>query len=167
MSADKLLDCKEAMNCIIKSLILCVVAEYLISAVPFIIVTVFAIQLYYLRTSRQLRLLDIEGKAPLFTHLLETISGVVTIRAFGWETNIKERAYHLLKDSQKPFYMLYCIQQRLTLVLDLVIGAVAVIVIATTTSMKTSFTAGSMGVALNVILTFTSPLPLSSSSGHC
>lgn len=33
---------------------------------------IFVIQSYYLRTSRQARLLDIEAKGPLYIHFIET-----------------------------------------------------------------------------------------------
>ncbi len=42
------------------------------------------LQKYYLRTSRQMRLLDLEAKSPLYSHFIESLSGLVTIRAFGW-----------------------------------------------------------------------------------
>ncbi|KAL1981836.1 hypothetical protein VTN96DRAFT_2081 [Rasamsonia emersonii] len=50
--------------------------------------------------------------------------------------------------------MLFCVQQWLTLVLDLVVGAIALILVGMTTSLTDRFSAGSIGVALNLILTF-------------
>jgi ATP-binding cassette subfamily C (CFTR/MRP) protein 1 len=32
-----------------------------------------------------MRFLDLECKSPLYTHFAETIEGVSTIRAFGWQ----------------------------------------------------------------------------------
>jgi ATP-binding cassette subfamily C (CFTR/MRP) protein 1 len=139
-------------------IILCTVAKYLGAIVPLLFATVFAIQRYYLRTSRQVRLLDIEARSPLFTHFLEIIQGVSTIRAFGWQPQFQERGQHLLNESQRPVYALYSIQQWLTIVLDLLIGAVAVTVVATTTLLRDQFTGGSVGVALNLVLTFSQSL---------
>jgi ATP-binding cassette subfamily C (CFTR/MRP) protein 1 len=45
------------------------------------------LQKYYLRTSRQMRLLDLEAKSPLYSHFLESLTGLVEIRAFGWRDN--------------------------------------------------------------------------------
>lgn len=42
----------------------------------------YAIQIVYLRTSRQMRLLDLEAKTPLYKQLIEIMSGVEHIRAF-------------------------------------------------------------------------------------
>jgi ATP-binding cassette subfamily C (CFTR/MRP) protein 1 len=50
--------------------------------------------------------------------------------------------------------MLFCIQQWLTLVLDLVVGGIAVILIAIITTWKHRFSAVQVGVALNLLLSF-------------
>lgn len=45
--------------------VMAVPAPYLAIAYPFIFAALYALQLGYLRTSRQLRLLDLEAKSPL------------------------------------------------------------------------------------------------------
>ncbi|KAJ5006509.1 ABC transporter atnG [Colletotrichum sp. SAR 10_66] len=105
-----------------------------------------------------IRLLDIEAKAPMYTHFLETLKGVATIRAYGWEGNFEAQASALLNRSQKPHYMLACIQQWLALVLDLVVGALALIVVAMATSLTDKFTPGAVGVAMVLVLGFNSDL---------
>lgn len=134
--------------------VLCIAGKYLAITVPFLGLAVYFLQLYYLRTSRQVRLLDIEAKSPLYTHFIETTSGIATLRAYGWERIFQDECERKLNQSQKPFYMLMCIQQWLTLVLDLVVGVMAVILMATTTSLKHKFSPGSVGVALNLVLSF-------------
>jgi ATP-binding cassette subfamily C (CFTR/MRP) protein 1 len=64
----------------------------------------------------------------------------------------------MLNQSQKPVYMLFCIQQWLTLVLDLVVGGIAVILIAIIVTWKDSFSAVQVGVALNLLLSFNSSI---------
>jgi ABC-type multidrug transport system fused ATPase/permease subunit len=103
-------------------------------------------------------LLDIEAKAPLYTHFLETIQGISTVQAFNWESQFQEQNQKMLDYSQKPFYMLFCIQQWLTLVLDLIVGAIAVILVASTTSFKDNINAATVGVGLNLVLTFNQAL---------
>lgn len=49
----------------------------------FVIVFLFRLQGYYLSTSRELTRLDSITKAPVIHHFSESISGVMTIRAFG------------------------------------------------------------------------------------
>lgn len=141
-----------------KLIIICVIGKYLAISVPFVAAAIYLIQLYYLRTSRQVRLLDIEAKAPLYTHFLESVKGIMTIRAFSWQSRFKDQSLALLNESQKPFYMLYCIQQWLTLVLDLLVAAIAVILVATATSITGKYSPASIGVALNMVLTFNQAL---------
>ncbi|KAF5859185.1 hypothetical protein ETB97_003197 [Aspergillus alliaceus] len=141
-------------SCVLRLIVLCVLGRYLASSIPLLALVLFCVQLYYLRTSRQIRLLDIEAKAPLYSHFLETIQGIMTIRAFGWEPHFQQESHLRLNSSQKPVYMLFCVQQWLTLVLDLVVGGIAVVLAAVVTSLKGSFSAASIGVALNLLLTF-------------
>jgi ATP-binding cassette subfamily C (CFTR/MRP) protein 1 len=54
-----------AMICLMKVAILMVFAKYLGATVPVLLVTLYFLQRFYLRTSRQMRLLGIEAKAPL------------------------------------------------------------------------------------------------------
>ncbi|KAG6092442.1 hypothetical protein E4U30_005419 [Claviceps sp. LM220 group G6] len=128
-------------------------SAYVAVCLPVCIALVFIVQNFYLRTSRQLRLLDIEAKAPLFSHLIETLNGLITVRAYGWSAEYVERSYDVLDSSQKPYYLLWCIQRWLNLVLDLLAGGIAVILVAFATMMR-SGTTGLLGVALFNVINF-------------
>jgi ATP-binding cassette subfamily C (CFTR/MRP) protein 1 len=141
-----------------KVIILCIIGKYLAGSVPILATALFFIQRFYLRTSRQVRLLNIEAKAPLYSNFLETVQGLSTIRAYGRVPEFLEQSQQLLDQSQKPVYMLFSIQQCLTLVLDLVVGVLAVVIVTLMTSVKNEFSATSIGVALNLVLTFNQDL---------
>ena len=143
---------------IVKLVILCVVSKYLAAVIPALLISLVVLQKYYLRTSRQVRLLDLEAKAPLYTHFTEAVQGFTTIRAFGAEAWFHEKMHRLLNHSQRPYYMLFCIQQWLTLVMSLIVTALAVIIVAMTTSLADQYNAASVGVALTLILTFNTTL---------
>lgn len=130
---------------------------YVAAAIPLVILALVLVQFYYLRTSRQLRLLDIEAKAPLFSQFLETVNGVACIRAYGWTEHYMEKNHQALNTSQKPYYLLWCIQRWLTLVLDLLNAGVAVLLVSIATNIPTG-SAGFLGVALFNIVTFSSTL---------
>ena len=132
---------------------------YVAAAIPFCIFLLYLIQFYYLRTSRQLRLLDIEAKAPLFSQFLETMSGISCIRAYGWTGEYMQRNFEILDASQKPYYLLWCIQRWLTLVLDLFIAGIAILLVALATNIHAGST-GFLGVALFNIVTFSTTLQL-------
>ncbi len=121
-------------------------------SVPVLIITVGILQYVYLRASRQLRLLDLEARSPLYTHFLETLGGLSTVRAFGWQEQFKTRNEILLDLSQKPYYLLYCIQRWLNLVLDLIVGAEAVLVVGLALGLRHTTSPGLLGVSLNNIL---------------
>ncbi|KAG5917423.1 hypothetical protein E4U61_002737 [Claviceps capensis] len=128
-------------------------SAYVAVSLPVCIALVFIVQKFYLRTSHQLRFLDIEAKAPLFSHLIETLNGLITLRAYGWSAEYIERSYDVLDASQKPYYLLWCIQRWLNLVLDLLAGGIAVILVAFATMMR-SGTTGLLGVALFNVINF-------------
>jgi ATP-binding cassette subfamily C (CFTR/MRP) protein 1 len=130
---------------------------YLAIAIPACVIVLALIQTYYLRTSRQLRLLDIEAKAPLFSQLLETLNGVLCIRGVGWTHKYMQSNQELLDASQKPYYLLWCIQRWLALVLDLFVAGVAVLLVALATTHRSSSTAF-LGVAMYNVVSFSSTL---------
>jgi ATP-binding cassette, subfamily C (CFTR/MRP), member 1 len=126
--------------------------KYVAPAIPACLVVFFIIQKFYLRTSRQMRLMEIEAKAPLFTKFLEALSGLATIRAFGWETEFEEKFSKALNTSQKPYYYLWCIQRWLNLVLQLTVAALAILLTFVTVLTKGKVKAGLIGVSLvNVV----------------
>jgi ABC-type multidrug transport system fused ATPase/permease subunit len=147
-----------AASCIVQLIVLCIVGKYLAVTVPFLTAVLFLVQKYYLRTSRRLRLIDIEVKAPLYDCFVETIAGASTIRSFKWSNAYYSKHGEILNQAQRPFYMLFCIQQWLQLVLDLIVGVLAVLVITFATSISGIISAGSTGVALVLILQFNSVL---------
>lgn len=133
---------------------LCVLGRYLTATIPVLAVVLFLVQRYYLRTSRRVRLIDIEAKAPIYKHFIETIHGVSTIRSYHWRAAFQEQLRQLLDESQRPFYMLLNIQQWLILVLNLTVGALAAVIVALATSWTGDISAGAVGVALVLILDF-------------
>ncbi|KAI1277349.1 ABC transporter [Xylaria sp. FL0933] len=129
-------------------------SSYMALSVPVLILIIGVLQHVYLRTSRQLRLLDLEARSPLYTHFLETLDGLSTVRAFGWQAQFKTRNETLLDLSQRPYYLLYCIQRWLNLVLDLIVGGEAVLVVGLALGLRHTTSPGLLGVSLNNILSF-------------
>ncbi|PVH74356.1 ABC transporter-like protein [Cadophora sp. DSE1049] len=138
----------------IQAILISVSTSYFAAALPFVMIVVYFIQKFYLRTSRQLRLMDLEAKAPLYSNFLETLSGLVSIRAFGWERDMEQRNMLLLDASQRPFYLLYCIQRWLSLVVDLMVAVLAVLLVALIVKFRHNMDTGFVGVALINIMSF-------------
>jgi ATP-binding cassette subfamily C (CFTR/MRP) protein 1 len=144
----------QTYTAIIQAIFICISASYFAVVLPFVLAIMWMLQKFYLRTSRQIRLMDLEAKAPLYTNFLETLSGLVTIRAFGWTKDMKQRNMGLLDASQRPFYLLYCIQRWLALVVDLLVAALAIILVALIVNFREGADAGFVGVALINIMSF-------------
>ncbi|KAF7524216.1 hypothetical protein PCG10_005908 [Penicillium crustosum] len=126
-------------------------SPYILVAYPFIVVILYGVQRFYLRTSRQLRLLDLEAKSPLYTHFLDTIKGAATLRAFGWIEDSVSVNHALLDTSQRPAYQLSMIQRWLSFVLDMVVAVIALLVVTLTTQLRPS--TGFTGASLVSIMT--------------
>ncbi|SCN87678.1 related to multidrug resistance-associated protein [Fusarium fujikuroi] len=121
---------------------------YIAAAFPLLGAVYFYLQRGYLRTSRQLRLLDLEEKAPLYTQFLETLSGLATIRAFGWGDAVIQANHTLVDRSQRPFYLLMIVQRWLVLVLDLTTAALALLLVGLAVRLRGEVDVGLTGVSL-------------------
>lgn len=129
-------------------------AWYMGIVIPFIVFSVYMVQKFYIRTSRQLRVLDLESKTPLYTHVEETAAGLLCIRGLGWQESNFEFALGLLDESQKPFYYTLAIQQWLALVLGLLVAVVAIILIAFAVFLSRSTSGTAIGLSLLNVIAF-------------
>ncbi|RFU75576.1 abc transporter [Trichoderma arundinaceum] len=145
------------LSCIADAILIIVGAKYLAAVLPVAILALYALQKFYLRTSRQLRVLDLQAKAPLNTQLLETIEGLSTIRAFRWQPAMTKSSLSLLDRSQRPHYLLLSIQRWLNLVLDLLVTVAAVLLVLFGVTINSS-TPGNMAIAMYSALGFSQSL---------
>ncbi|KAE9364281.1 P-loop containing nucleoside triphosphate hydrolase protein [Stipitochalara longipes BDJ] len=136
--------------CIAQAILITTSSKFVGIMILVAIAVLFLLQRVYLRTSQQIRLLDLEFKSPMYTHFLETLSGLHAIRAFNWQSAWEERSRELLDRSQRPVYLLYCIQRWLELSLDgmVAICAIVVMTLATQVNESSSSVGGALGVAL-------------------
>lgn len=141
-----------------KGIILVVFSRYLAAAVPVIGAAVYSLQRFYLQTSRQVRLLEIEAKAPLYNHFIETRAGAATIRAFGWQRHYQDRSHRLIDTYQRPVYLQQCIQHWLGVVMNSLVAAIAVVLVGIVVAWTDKFDAGSVGVSLVMVVTFSGEL---------
>lgn len=146
--------------CIAQIALIAVGSYYTAVAFPFLFAALWAIQHIYLRTSRQLRFMDLEAKSPLYALFTESVSGLATIRAFGWRGALENKLHELLDRSQRPFYLLYAVQRWLTFVLDMFVAAIAVLLIILITQLRGLLPPGLIGVALVNVILFSQNLKL-------
>ncbi|PWY65371.1 multidrug resistance protein MDR [Aspergillus sclerotioniger CBS 115572] len=155
LPADFLKTSNNFAQCVMSAVFISVGAKYMAAFIPFAVFVIYWIQRFYLRTSRQLRYLDLESKSPLYTQFTETLNGLVTIRAFGWQDSFQREHLELLQRSQRPYYALFVIQRWLLLVLDLFVAGVAVLLVIFAVIIPGI---GPIGVSLISLITFNQQL---------
>jgi ATP-binding cassette subfamily C (CFTR/MRP) protein 1 len=146
-----------SFGCMASAVLVCIGSSYIAAGLPFLCVALYFLQKFYLRTSRQLRLLEIEARSPLYTIFQETSQGLDTICSFRWQSAFRTRLFALLDLSQKPYYFLFCIQRWLILVLGFMVAAMAVLLVAFAFEFD-SGSSGAIGVGLIAILGFNEAL---------
>lgn len=146
--------------CIAQMALIGVASKYAAAAFPLTILSLYLVQKFYLRTSRQLRFMDIEAKSPLYSQFVECLSGLATVRAFGWQKALEKINRDLLDRSQRPFYLLFAVQRWLTLVLELIVAAIAVLLIILVVTLRGTLSAGYVGIALLNVITFSQTIKL-------
>lgn len=137
-------------------LLIAISSAYMLPSFPPIIAAFYFTQRFYLRTSRQIRFIDLETKAPLYTHFLESLSGLSTIRGFGWEAEFERQNRALLKASQRPFFMLATIQRWLTLMLSFIVSVLAIVLALVAVELRNSINPGLLGLALVNVVSYCS-----------
>ncbi|KAH7040858.1 P-loop containing nucleoside triphosphate hydrolase protein [Microdochium trichocladiopsis] len=145
-----------AFTAVGQAVVMCISSPYLAAGYPFLLALIYIVQKFYLRTSRQLRILDLEAKSPLYTHFLDTTKGLVTLRAHGQVQDDRAKNSNLLNTSQRPAYLLMMIQHWLELVLHLVVMGLALILVGLAVTVRSS--AGFTGASLITIMMFSENL---------
>ncbi|PQE09792.1 hypothetical protein CJF30_00010773 [Rutstroemia sp. NJR-2017a BBW] len=133
-------------------ILLFVAQKWLAVSLPACMIVVYIVQKVYLRTSRQLRFLELEARAGVFSSFLESIEGLQTIRSFGWSDTVIQDNISSLDHAQRPEYLLLCLQRWLNIVLDLLAAAVATSVVAIAVVYRDRVSGAQVGIALNIML---------------
>ncbi|EQL00063.1 canalicular multispecific organic anion transporter 1 [Ophiocordyceps sinensis CO18] len=143
----------EFFTAIFQMILTAMVAYQALAMLPVLAIAIYLIQRVYLRTSKQLRHLDLELKGHLHTQFGETTSGIITIRANGWTEAMRAKFLDKLDRSQEPFYLLHMAQRWLQLVLGLVTAGLAVAIASIVVALRDKLIVGVVGVAfLNVTM---------------
>ncbi|KAF5027367.1 hypothetical protein F66182_527 [Fusarium sp. NRRL 66182] len=133
-----------------QAVLITVASPFVAISFPPIVAVLYLVQWFYLRTSRQLRFLDLEAKSPLYRHFTEMVNGAATIRSFSWTQHLFDESLALLDRSQRPVYLLNMAQRWLTLVLDSIVALITIIIV--TIAVTTSSQSSSTGVALTQVM---------------
>jgi ABC-type multidrug transport system fused ATPase/permease subunit len=89
---------------------------------------------------------------------METLSGISTIRAFGWQKQAILKNHQSVDRSQRPFYLLIMVQRWLVLVLDLITTVLALLVVGFAVKLRGSVSVGLAGVSLVQLISMSETL---------
>lgn len=142
----------QTFKLIMQAALLLVAQRLLAVSLPACAAVLYGVQRVYLRSSRQLRFLELEARAGVFAAFLEAVEGLDTVRAFGWVPAVVSRSGDRVETAQRPEYLLCCLQRWLGVVLDLVAAALGTAVVGLAVAIRGRVTGAQIGVALNVML---------------
>lgn len=134
-------------------LIAAITPGFLIFAV-FIIALYYAIGIFYLSASRELKRLDSISKSPIYQHFGETLSGVSTIRAYGVGNRFISDNLNKVDNNNRPFFYLWVANRWLSFRVDLAGALVSFAAAAMIILDSSRIDAGLAGLSLSYALTF-------------
>ena len=106
----------EVVDCLASALgalavVLLVTPAVLIAAVPLVFFYV-KVQNYYIATNRELKRLDSINLSPIFSKFSETLSGLMTLRAFEKEDQFQEQNKALIDESNRAWWPMQVCMRR-------------------------------------------------------
>lgn len=135
-------------------------ASYAAPIMPVLLVFLFIVQHFYLKTSRQLRDLELDNSRLLVRQVTETSTGIEHVRSYNWEDAFELEFHEILEQTQKPIYFLGAAQQWLISVLDLFTAGAGTVMVAIALNVPSSASPNSMGLAFVSLITFSQTVSL-------
>ncbi|XP_027621726.1 cystic fibrosis transmembrane conductance regulator [Tupaia chinensis] len=134
-----------------------VLKPYIFLATVPVIVAFVALRAYFLHTSQQLKQLESEGRSPIFTHLVTSLKGLWTLRAFGRQPYF-ETLFHKALNLHTANWFLYLstlrwFQMRIEMIFVIFFIAITFISILTTGEGE-----GTVGIILTLAMNIMSTL---------
>jgi ABC-type multidrug transport system fused ATPase/permease subunit len=111
--------------------------------------------LLYIRSSRDLKRIEAVQRSPLFQHFGETLSGVVTIRAYGDEARFIQDSHLKVNTHNRPFIYLWATNRWLAFRIDIAGALVSFFSGMFVVINARSIDPGAAGLALSYAITFT------------
>jgi ABC-type multidrug transport system fused ATPase/permease subunit len=135
-------------------LISIITPAFLIAAL-FISVLYFLIGMFYINSSRDLKRLESVNRSPLYQQFGETLSGVVTIRAYGHEERFVQENLSRVNAQNRPFIFLWSANRWLAFRIDVVGAMVSFFSGAFVLLSVGKIDPGAAGLALSYAITYT------------
>ncbi|XP_070201297.1 multidrug resistance-associated protein 1-like [Littorina saxatilis] len=115
------------------------------------------VQMFYIKTSRQLKRLESTTRSPVYTHFTETIQGATSIRAYGASDRFVRDSQDRL-DKNLVCYFAYLVSQRWLGVRLELLGSVVTLAAALFAILNTSLSSGLVGLSVTYAMNVTQNL---------
>lgn len=135
-------------------LISVITPRFLIAAV-FISALYFFIGKFYIRSSRDLKRLESVQRSPLYQQFGETLSGIITIRAYGDERRFIRDNIQRVNTHSRPFIYMWATNRWLSIRVDVAGALVSFFAGAFVIMNVGKIDAGAAGLSLTYAVTFT------------
>mmetsp|Transcript_43066 Transcript_43066/g.69907 ORF Transcript_43066/g.69907 Transcript_43066/m.69907 type:complete len:1092 (+) Transcript_43066:256-3531(+) len=145
-------------TCIGSAILICFVSP--VAIIPMLLIGYMyrRIQTYYLCTSRELKRLEALSRAPMYTWLNETHSGLVCIRAHKASDRFRARAFARVDNNARLFFYGFAVNRWLGVRLEFV-GALIVLVAAMSSlALKDIIGPGMVGLSVSTAMTLSGAL---------
>ncbi|QSL65170.1 hypothetical protein MERGE_002475 [Pneumocystis wakefieldiae] len=131
-----------------------IIPSFLVSEI-FIMIIYIAVALFYIRPSRRLKDLDSISKSPIYQHFRETLAGINTIRAYGYEKIFIRENLQKLDVNNRPFIYLWACNRWLSIRIDFIGGLITIFAGIFIILNINKLDAGFAGIILFYIISFT------------
>ncbi|KAF9082197.1 hypothetical protein BGX23_012715 [Mortierella sp. AD031] len=111
--------------------------------------------MFYARSSRELKRYEATTNSPVYSHFAETLNGVTTIRAFGYEGRFNTLYQELLDEHNRPYFYIWVCNRWLSIRVDILSAFVSLFAGLFIVLRRDTIDAGAAGLSLTYSLTFT------------
>ncbi|KAK9454724.1 hypothetical protein V1511DRAFT_361560 [Dipodascopsis uninucleata] len=152
----------DALGFIHSCLTVAVIVGVISSIVPgFIIVGLaisvifFFVNLLYLNCSRELKRMHSVTRSPIYQHFGETLTGISTIRAYGYEQRFVEQSMKKVDTNSRPFWIIWACNRWMCFRTDLTGGLISFFAGVLVVYSADKIDPGLAGMILTYAITFT------------
>ncbi|KAF9951457.1 hypothetical protein BGZ72_007038 [Mortierella alpina] len=130
----------------------CIVNPWIIISIPFIMSAFAGLRYLYMKSSRQVKRIDSQSRSPIYSHLTETLDGLVSVRAFRRTGQFMDEHIKTQEDNGRAFFtylaMARWLGYRLDLVSAIFLGITAIACVAARDTQEAS----KAGLALSSVI---------------
>ncbi|KAK0528278.1 hypothetical protein OC834_000770 [Tilletia horrida] len=130
-------------------ILMVIAAPYLLIIVAVLFAIIYTLRRFYIRSSTQLRRLEMASKSPLYTLFGDTTSGLAIIRAFGRTSSLRNLNIDYVNGAQRPYYTLYACRRWLMCWLNMCAMIANTSLVIVVVALRYSSSASLLGVALS------------------